>query len=417
MPANDATLAAARDRFERLKLTNAVIDMTRGKPAPEQLDLSDDMLNILSAEECADVNGQDYRNYGIGHGIPEAKKLFADFMGVKPSEIIVGGNSSLNLMYDTLAGAMLFGLPGSAMPWGKEEQVSILCPVPGYDRHFAICEQLGIHMIPVAMTDTGPDMDEVERLVSTDASIRAIWCVPKYSNPTGVTYTDETVDRLASLEAAAPDFRILWDNAYAVHHLGRGPERVKDILGACRAAGNPERPILFGSTSKITWPGAGVAVIAGSETTIADLAQKMSFATIGPDKINQLRHVKFFGDVAGIVELMDAHAGIIAPKFAAVDRVLEERLAGLGIASWTKPDGGYFVSVDVLPGCASAVIAKAAEAGLKLTPAGATWPYGRDPEDRNLRLAPTMPSVEEIERAMEIFCTCVELVCLPKLEG
>lgn len=417
MPANDAPLAAARDRFERLKRANAVIDMTRGKPAPEQLDLSDAMLNILSAEECADVNGQDYRNYGIGHGIPEAKKLFADFMGVKPSEIIVGGNSSLNLMYDTLAGAMLFGLPGSAKPWGKEVQVSILCPVPGYDRHFAICEQLGIHMIPVAMTDTGPDMDEVERLVAADASIRAIWCVPKYSNPTGVTYSDETVDRLASQKAAAPDFRILWDNAYAVHHLGRGPEQVKDILGACRDAGNPERPILFGSTSKITWPGAGVAVVAGSETTIADLVQKMSFATIGPDKINQLRHVKFFGDVAGIVELMDAHAEIIAPKFAAVDRVLEERLAGLGIASWTKPDGGYFVSVDVLPGCASAVIAKAAEAGLKLTPAGATWPYGKDPEDRNLRLAPTMPSVEEIERAMEIFCTCVELVCLPKVAG
>ncbi len=417
MPSNAATLAAARDRFERLKRANAVIDMTRGKPAPEQLDLSDAMLNILTPEECADVNGQDYRNYGIGHGIPEAKKLFADFMGVKPSEIIVGGNSSLNLMYDTLAGAMLFGLPGSAKPWGKEDEVSILCPVPGYDRHFAICEQLGIRMIPVAMTGTGPDMDEVERLVSTDASIRAIWCVPKYSNPTGVTYTDETVDRLASLEAAAPDFRILWDNAYAVHHLGRGPERVKDILGACRAAGNPERPILFGSTSKITWPGAGVAVIAGSEATIADLAQKMSFATIGPDKINQLRHVKFFGDVDGIVKLMDGHAAIIAPKFAAVERVLEERLAGLGIASWTKPDGGYFVSVDVLPGCASAVIAKAAEAGLKLTPAGSTWPYGKDPEDRNLRLAPTMPSVEEIERAMEIFCTCVELVCLPKLEG
>ena len=417
MTSNDATLAAARDRFERLKRANAMIDMTRGKPAPEQLDLSDAMLNILTPEECADVNGQDYRNYGIGHGIPEAKKLFADFMGVKPSEIIVGGNSSLNLMYDTLAGAMLFGLPGSAKPWGKEDEVSILCPVPGYDRHFAICEQLGINMIPVTMTETGPDMDEVERLVAADTSIRAIWCVPKYSNPTGVTYTDETVDRLASLKAAAPDFRILWDNAYAVHHLGRGPERVKDILGACRAAGNPERPILFGSTSKITWPGAGVAVIAGSETTIADLAQKMSFATIGPDKINQLRHVKFFGDVDGIVKLMDAHAEIIAPKFAAVERVLEERLAGLGIASWTKPDGGYFVSVDVLPGCASAVIAKAAEAGLKLTPAGATWPYGKDPEDRNLRLAPTMPSVEEIERAMEIFCTCVELVCLPKLAG
>lgn len=417
MTGTDAALAAARQRFERLRLANAIIDMTRGKPAPEQLDLSDHMLNILTPEECADANGQDYRNYGIGHGIPEAKKLFADFMGVKPSEIIVGGNSSLNLMYDTLAGAMLFGLPGSARPWNKEEKVSILCPVPGYDRHFAVCEQLGIHMIPVPMTDTGPDMDAVERLAAGDAAIRGIWCVPKYSNPTGVTYTDETVDRLASMKAAAPDFRILWDNAYAVHHLGKGPEPVKDILGACRAAGNPERPIMFGSTSKITWPGAGVAVVAGSEATIADLAKKMSFATIGPDKINQLRHVRFFGDVAGIVKLMDAHAEIIAPKFAAVERVLQERLAGTGLASWTKPEGGYFVSVDVLPGCASAVIAKAAEAGLKLTPAGATWPYGKDPEDRNLRLAPTMPSVEEIERAMEIFCTCVELVCLPMLAG
>jgi DNA-binding transcriptional MocR family regulator len=239
--------------------------------------------------------------------------------------------------------------------------------------------------------------------------------VPKYSNPTGVTYSDETVDRLAGMKTAAPDFRVLWDNAYTVHHLGKGPDRVKDILAACKAAGNPERAILFGSTSKITWPGAGVAVVAGSKATITDLAKKMSFATIGPDKVNQLRHVKFFGDLEGIVKLMDGHAAIIGPKFDAVNRALEERLGGLGVASWSKPEGGYFVSVDVLPGCASAIIAKAAEAGLKLTPAGATWPYGKDPEDSNLRLAPTMPSVEEIERAMEIFCTCVELVCLPRL--
>jgi DNA-binding transcriptional MocR family regulator len=418
MPSQDALsarLTTAAENFEKLKRANATIDMTRGKPAPEQLDLSNAMLNILTPEECADVDGQDYRNYGIGDGIPAAKKLFADFMGVQPDEIIVGGNSSLNLMYDVLSGAMLFGLPGSPVAWSKDERVAVLCPVPGYDRHFAICEQLGIEMIPVPMTETGPDMDMVEKLVAEDGRIRAIWCVPKYSNPTGVTYSDETVDRLAGMKTAAPDFRVLWDNAYTVHHLGKGPDRVKDILAACKAAGNPERAILFGSTSKITWPGAGVAVVAGSKATITDLAKKMSFATIGPDKVNQLRQVKFFGDLEGIVKLMDGHAAIIGPKFDAVNRALEERLGGLGVASWSKPEGGYFVSVDVLPGCASAIIAKAAEAGLKLTPAGATWPYGKDPEDSNLRLAPTMPSVEEIERAMEIFCTCVELVCLPRL--
>lgn len=410
-------LAAARDRFDILKRANATIDMTRGKPAPEQLDLSNGMLNILTAEECADVDGQDYRNYGIGHGIPAAKALFSGFMEVAPDEIIIGGNSSLNLMYDVLAGALLFGFPDSPRPWSQEEQISILCPVPGYDRHFAVCERLGINMIPLPMTDTGPDMDAVEELVSSHCDVRGIWCVPKYSNPTGVVYSDETVDRLAALKPAAKDFKILWDNAYTLHHLGGGAAKVKDILKTCRAAGTENRPILFGSTSKITWPGAGVAVVAGSKATIADLSKKMSFQTIGPDKINQLRHVKFFQDLAGMHDLMNGHADIIGPKFAAVEKALTERLAGKGIATWTTPQGGYFVSIDVLPGCAAEIVRRADEAGLKLTPAGSTWPYGKDPDDSNLRLAPTMPSVEEISRAMEIFCTCVELVCFPRLHG
>ncbi len=401
------------DRYNEHKRRNRQIDMTRGKPAPDQLDLSDDILTVISRDDCFGEDGTDYRNYGIGTGIPEAKAFFADFMEVGTNEIIVGGNSSLNLMYDTMAGAILFGVPGGEGPWsvreGIRQQVRFICPVPGYDRHFAVCERLGIDMIPVRMTDDGPDMDEVERLVSDDPAIKGIWCVPKYSNPTGAVYSDETVDRFAAMQPAAPDFRIFWDNAYAFHHLGDGPAPLKNILETCKSAGCPDRPILFGSTSKISYAGSGIAVLAGSPATIADAAKKMSFSTIGPDKINQLRHVRFFGDLTGLKAHMDKHAALIAPKFAAVDAALTRNLEGKGLATWTRPNGGYFVSVDVPDGCAGETVRLAGETGIKLTPAGATFPYGKDPRDRNIRIAPTMPSVDEINAAMDVFCTCVEL--------
>ena len=334
-------------------------------------------------------------------------------MEVGTDEIIVGGNSSLKLMYDAMAGAMLFGMPGGEGPWsvrdGVQQQVRFICPVPGYDRHFAVCERLGIDMIPVRMTDDGPDMDEVEQLVTGDPAIKGIWCVPKYSNPTGAVYSDETVDRFAALQPAAADFRVFWDNAYAFHHLGDGPAPLKNILETCKAEGCPDRPILFGSTSKISYAGSGIAVLGGSPATIADAAKKMSFSTIGPDKINQMRHVRLFGDLAGLRAHMDKHAALIAPKFEAVDAALTRNLEGKGLASWTRPQGGYFVSVDVPDGCAGETVRLAGEAGIKLTPAGATFPYGKDPRDCNIRIAPTMPSVDEINAAMDVFCTCVEL--------
>jgi DNA-binding transcriptional MocR family regulator len=403
-------VTALKARHRDLAGRNTQIDMTRGKPAPEQLDLSNGILTVVGPDDCFGGDGTDYRNYGLGTGTPEAKAFFAEYMEVTPKEIIVGGNSSLQLMYDTLAGAVLYGMPGGDGPWGKVEGgAKVLCPVPGYDRHYTVCETLGIGMITVDLADDGPDMDRVEDLVANDPAIKAIWCVPKYSNPTGIVYADAVVDRLAAMKAAAGDFRILWDNAYNVHHLGGGIATVKNILAACRAAGNADRPIMFGSTSKITHAGSGIAVIAASEANIADLTAKMAVATIGPDKINQTRHVKFFGDVAGLRTHMDQHAAIIGPKFERVLAALDKSLGGTGLATWSTPQGGYFVSVDVPDGCAARVVALAAEAGVKLTPAGATFPYGKDPRDRNLRLAPTMPSLDEIDQAMDVVCTCIKL--------
>ncbi|MDD9879002.1 MAG: aminotransferase [Magnetovibrio sp.] len=411
-------LAAAADEinqtYESLRGRNLALDMTRGKPAPDQLDLSDEILTIVGPGEAHGEDGTDYRNYGILAGIPEAKAFFAEYMEVATSEIVVGGNSSLTLMYDAMAGGMLFGMPGGDGPWKDAGPVKFICPVPGYDRHFAICERLGLEMLMVPMTADGPDVDAVEALAA-DPAVKGMWCVPKYSNPSGETYSDATVDRLAAMPVAAPDFRVFWDNAYHMHHLGAGPARVKNLLAACKDAGNPERALMFGSTSKVTHPGAGIAVIAASETNIADAKKKMFFSTIGPDKINQLRHVRFFKDMAGLQAHMDKQAAIIGPKFEAVNEALERRLAGKGIATWTKPEGGYFVSVDVVDGCAAEVIRLAGEAGVKLTPAGSTWPLGEDPNDRNIRLAPTMPSVEEVRAAMEAFCTCVEMACVAKL--
>lgn len=403
-------------RYDDLSRRNLQLDMTRGKPSPEQLDLSDGILSVLGPGDCTGANGTDYRNYGIVDGIPEAKAFFAAYMEVAGDEIIVGGNSSLTLMYDAIAGGVLFGMPGGDGPWREQTGVKFLCPVPGYDRHFAVCEQLGIEMITVDMKDDGPDMDAVEGLVADDPGVKGLWCVPKYSNPTGIVYSDAVVERLAAMTAAAPDFRIFWDNAYAYHHLGTGQATVKNILDACKAAGTPDRPLMFGSTSKMTFAGAGVAMLAASKTNIADATKRISFTTIGPDKINQLRHVRFFGDLDGLGKHMYGQAGLIAPKFKAVNDALEKHLAGKGIATWTKPQGGYFVSVDVVDGCAAEVVRLAGEAGVKLTPAGATFPYGRDPRDRNIRLAPTMPSVDEIKLAMEVFCACVELACTRKLK-
>lgn len=409
-----ADLAA---RHEAQKRRNLKIDMTRGKPSPEQLDLTDPMLTLLRPEDCHGADGADYRNYGFPSGIPEAKAFMAAFMEVPPEQVLIGGNASLSLMYDAMAGSLLFGVPGGDGPWGAKSGAKFICPVPGYDRHFLICQRLGIDMVTVPMTADGPSMDAVEALVANDPRIKGLWCVPKYSNPTGAVYSDAVVERLAAMPTAAPDFRIYWDNAYAYHHLGAGPAKVKNILTACADAGHPDRPLIFASTSKISYAGAGLAALASSPANVADAAKRMSVATIGHDKINQLRHVRFFGDMDGLLAHMDRHAALLAPKFAAVEAALEKRLGGTGLATWSKPEGGYFVSVDVPDGCATEVVRLAQEAGLTLTPAGATFPYGRDPHDRNLRIAPTMPALDEIETAMEIFCTCVALAAATKAAG
>ena len=404
-----------KQAYDGLRGRNLSIDMTRGKPSPEQLDLSDGLLSAVSADDYRGEDGTDYRNYGILAGIPEARRLFAEYMEVTPDEIIGGETGSLPMMYDTLAGAVLFGMPGGEGPW--KGPVRCLCPVPGYDRHFTICEKLGLEMINIDMDNDGPDMDAVEAAVKDDPSVKGMWCVPKYSNPSGATYTDAVVDRLAAMPVAAGDFRVIWDNAYAAHHLGSGPAKLKNLLQACKDAGNPDRVLMFGSTSKISLAGAGVAMLAASKTNIDDALEKMFVSTIGPDKINQLRHVRFFGDVAGIAVHMDKLAAILAPKFAVVDEILEHRLGGKGIATWTKPEGGYFVSVDVMDGCATEVVRLAGAAGVKVVPAGGTFPYGKDPRDRNIRLAPSMPSIDENRDALEVFCTCVELACADMLRA
>jgi len=373
----DVLAGELQQDYDRLRGRNIGIDMTRGKPAPEQLDLSKGLLETVTLDDCFGEDGTDYRNYGFIDGIPEAKRLFAEYMEVTPGEIIVGGSASLTMMYDTLASAVLFGMPGGKSPWKDQKSAKFLCPVPGYDRHFTICEKLGLEMINIDMDNDGPDMDAVEAAVKVDPSVKGMWCVPKYSNPSGATYTDAVVDRLAAMPVAAGDFRVIWDNAYAAHHLGSGPAKLKNFLQACKDAGNPDRVLMFGSTSKISLAGAGVAMLAASKTNIDDALEKMFVSTIGPDKINQLRHVRFFGDVAGIAVHMDKLAAILAPKFAVVDEILEHRLGGKGIATWTKPEGGYFISVDVMDGCATEVVRLAGAAGVKVVPAGAPSPTAR----------------------------------------
>jgi len=404
-----------QQRYNEFKAQHLKLDMTRGKPSSEQLDLSLGLLDCLERKDYKAADGTDCRNYGMANGLPEVKDLFAEYLEVEPSEVIIGGNASLTLMHDLMVKAMLFGVPGSEIAWGKLPQVKFLCPSPGYDRHFAICELLGIEMITIDYQDDGPDMDEVERLVRADDSIKGIWCVPRYSNPTGITYSDSVVDRLAGMKTQASDFRIFWDNAYAVHHLNGKVEPLKNILAACKAARNPDRVFLFGSTSKISFAGSGIAVVAGSITNINWLRQQLSIQTIGSDKLNQLRHIRFFKNMDGIMAQMNKHAVILKPKFDLAFDIFESELNGKNIASYNKPNGGYFISLDTLDGCAPKVVAMAAEAGVVLTKAGATYPYGKDPRERNIRIAPTMPSLSELKQAMELVAICIQLVSIEKL--
>lgn len=389
------------------------LDLTRGKPGNDQLDISEGMLDVVSSsEDCVCENGVDCRNYGILDGIPEAKRLFSELLGIPKRNLIVEGNSSLNIMFDTVARAMLFGVYGGKKPWGQQGEIKFLCPSPGYDRHFAICEAMGIKMIPVDMTPDGPDMDTVEKLVSTDSSIKGIWCVPKFSNPEGYTYSDETVERFARLEPAADDFRIFWDNAYAVHEIYDEKVQLLDIFKTCKKYSTEDRVFYFASTSKISFPGSGVAIMAASENNIIQIKPILSAQTIGYDKINQMRHVKFFKDAEGVHAHMKRHADIIRPRFEAVISAFRRELSG--IAQWTEPKGGYFVNLTVPDGCAKRVFRLAADAGVTLTKAGASFPYGNDPRDRHLRIAPTYPSFEDLVQAVDILCLCVKAAVLEK---
>lgn len=402
----EAELAADYQAILAQKLN---LDLTRGKPSAEQLSLSDALDGILKGNYTA-TDGTDTRNYGGLDGLPEAKQLGANILGVSPADILVGGNSSLTLMFQVMLTAMQFGLKDAASAWKNEGEVKFLCPVPGYDRHYTVCEQLGIKMINVPMTSTGPDMDVVEQLVKADPSIKGIWCVPKYSNPTGVVYSDETVERIAALgKIAGPNFRVFWDNAYGVHDLVDNPPQLASILEATRRQGTEDSVIQFGSTSKITHAGSGVAFVAASAANLAGIKKFLNTCTIGPDKVNQIRHTRFLPDAAALKTHMQKHAALLNPRFDAVLSALSEAFEGTDLGSWEKPLGGYFVAFDTRKGCARETVRLAAEAGVKLTPAGATYPYGKDPEDRNIRIAPSVPTVPEVVAAMKVFVTCVKL--------
>ncbi len=409
-------IAGLRKEYYRFQTMELHLDMTRGKPCQEQLDLSMGMMDVLdSASDLTCEDGTDCRNYGALTGIEEARELLGDMMENNPKDIIIFGNSSLNVMYDTVSHAYTHGIMG-ATPWCRLDKVKFLCPVPGYDRHFAITEYFGIEMIPVPMSPTGPDMELIERLVAEDEAIKGIWCVPKYSNPQGYSYSDETVRRFARLEPAAADFRIFWDNAYGVHHLyDHHQDYLIEILAECKRAGNPDLVYKFASTSKITFPGSGIAALATSPNNMVDILSQLKRQTIGHDKVNQLRNVRFFGDIHGMVEHMRKHADILRPKFEMVENTLEEQLGSLGIGTWTKPLGGYFLHFESLPGCAKAIVARAKKAGVTLTKAGATWPYGNDPQDNSIRIAPTYPSMHELEIASQLFALCVRLVSAEKM--
>lgn len=402
--------------YAEAKAKGLALDMSRGKPSAKQLDVSLGLLDTInSSSDLKALDGTDCRNYGVLDGIPEAKKLMADMMGTTPDHVIVYGNASLNIMYDQISRAYTHGILGNT-PWCKLDKVKFLCPVPGYDRHFAITERFGIEMINIPMSESGPDMGMVEEYVSKDASVKGIWCVPKYSNPQGYTYSEETVKRMAALKPAAEDFRIFWDNAYVIHDLyDDNKDEISDIISECEKAGNPDMVFEFASTSKVSFPGSGIAALATSANNIADIKKQLTIQTIGHDKLNQLRHVRFFKDINGLKEHMRKHAEFMRPKFEAVERVLEEELGGLGIGSWTEPKGGYFISFEAMDGCAKAIVSKCKEAGVKLTGAGATFPYGKDPKDSNIRIAPSFPTPEEMKQAADLFVLCVKLVSVEKL--
>ncbi|MDR0222246.1 MAG: aminotransferase class I/II-fold pyridoxal phosphate-dependent enzyme [Oscillospiraceae bacterium] len=414
---NNERLLGLKEKSEKeyagVKAKGLKLDMSRGKPGPDVLELSNGMLKLPAGDYISE-NGTDCRNYGIIDGIPEAKRLFAQMLGVSESEVIVGGNSSLQMMYDAVARAMLFGAADGFDPWSKSK-IKFLCPVPGYDRHFSVCETMGIEMLSVPTDGNGPDMDAVERLVSEDESVKGIWCVPMYSNPTGIVYSDAVVKRLANMKPKAPDFRIFWDNAYCVHHLTDEPESLADILGECKKAGNPDMVYIFASTSKISFPGGGVGVLAASAGNVAYIKKHMGFQTIGSDKLNQLRHVQFFRDLDGIKAHMGLIKNVLKPKFDLTLDILEKELSPDGLGSWHKPKGGYFISFDGAQGTAKRTVALCKEAGVVLTGAGAAFPYGKDPEDKNIRIAPTYPSLEELRAAMEVFCVSVKLANAEKI--
>ncbi len=402
--------------YKKYQQSGLQLDMSRGKPSQEQLDLSMGMMDCLNSDsdlKCDD--GTDCRNYGVLDGIQEAKELLGDMIECHPDNIIIYGNSSLNVMYDTISRSMTHGVMGNT-PWCKLDKVKFLCPVPGYDRHFAITEYFGIEMINIPMLPTGPDMDMVEDLVSRDEAIKGIWCVPKYSNPQGITYSDETVRRFARLKPAARDFRIYWDNAYGVHHLyDIDQDNLVEIMAECKRAGNPDMVYKFCSTSKITFSGSGIAALAASLNNLAEIRKQLALATIGHDKVNQLRHVRFFKDIYGMTEHMRKHADILRPKFEMILDTFDRELAGREIGSWIRPKGGYFICFETLDGCAKAIVSKAKKAGMVMTPAGAPFPYGKDPRDSVIRIAPTYPSLEDLKLATDIFVICVKLVSIEKI--
>ena len=409
-------LSALKQEYRKMQAMDLHLDMSRGKPCIEQLNLSMGLMDVLdSSSDLTCDDGTDCRNYGQLTGIEEARELLGDMMENNPNDISIYGNSSLNVMYDTVSRAYTHGIMGNT-PWCKLDRVKFLCPVPGYDRHFAITEYFGIEMIPVPMNEHGPEMSVVEKLVAEDEAIKGIWCVPKYSNPSGISYSDETVRRFARLKPAAKDFRIFWDNAYGMHHLyDEKQDYLIEILAECKRAGNPDLVYKFASTSKITFPGSGIAALATSPNNMEDIKKQLRNQTIGHDKVNQLRHVRFFGNIHGMVEHMRKHADILRPKFEMVEDTLARELGDSGIGTWTKPLGGYFIGFESLPGCAKKIVARCKKAGVVMTPAGATWPYGQDPQDTSIRIAPTFPPLDDLREASHLFCLCVKIVSAEKL--